>query len=93
MSALIDRYWEQYASKKKSQDREKAVLEGIRVELGDLFVREAGGASIQRWYQGLSEQKGLSAGTAVRHFNVMHHMMEKCRHDLEQGNRHRPEFG
>jgi hypothetical protein len=30
MSDLIDRYWDQYASKKKSQDREKAVLEGIR---------------------------------------------------------------
>jgi integrase len=78
MSALIDRYWEQYASKKKSQDREKAVLEGIRGQLGDLFVREVDGASIQRWYQGLTEAKGLSAGTAVRHFNVMHHMMEKA---------------
>ena len=78
MSALIDRYWEQYASKKKSQDREKAVLEGIRGELGDLFVREVDGASIQSWYQSLSEAKGLSAGTAVRHFNVMHHMMEKA---------------
>ncbi len=78
MSALIDRYWEQYASKKKSQDREKAVLEGIRGELGDLFVREVDGASIQRWYQGLSEARGLSAGTAVRHFNVIHHMMEKA---------------
>jgi len=78
MSALIDRYWEQYASKKKSQDREKAVLEGIRGELGDQFVREVDGASIQRWYQGLSEAKGLSAGTAVRHFNVMHHMIEKA---------------
>src|SRR5216684_100178 len=40
MSALIDRYWEQYASKKKSQDREKSVLEGIRAELGKSFVRE-----------------------------------------------------
>jgi integrase len=78
MSALIDRYWEQYASKKKSQDREKAVLEGIRGQLGDLFVREVDGASIQSWYQGLTEAKGLSAGTAVRHFNVMHHMMEKA---------------
>src|SRR5215831_13016241 len=39
MSALIDRYWEQYGSKKKSQDREKSVLEGIREELGQLFVR------------------------------------------------------
>ena len=44
MSALIDRYWEQYAIKEKSQDREKAVLEGIRGELGDLFVREVDGA-------------------------------------------------
>jgi hypothetical protein len=26
----------------------------------------------------LTEQKGLSAGTAVRHFNVVHHMMEKA---------------
>lgn len=39
MSALIDRYWEQYASKKKSQDREKAILEGIRGETGGRFVR------------------------------------------------------
>ena len=30
MSDLIDRYWEQYGSRKKSQDREKSVLEGIR---------------------------------------------------------------
>jgi hypothetical protein len=27
---------------------------------------------------GLTEEKGLSAGTAVRHTNVMHHMMEKA---------------
>jgi hypothetical protein len=33
---------------------------------------------MQSWYQGLTEAKGLSAGTAVRHFNVMHHMMEKA---------------
>ena len=38
MSALIDRYWEQYASKRKPQDREKSVLDGIRAELDDLFV-------------------------------------------------------
>jgi hypothetical protein len=34
MSALIDRYRGQYASKKKSQDREKAILEGIRANSG-----------------------------------------------------------
>ncbi|MBZ5623137.1 MAG: site-specific integrase [Acidobacteriia bacterium] len=78
MSGLIDRYWEQYASKKKSQDREKSILEGIRDELGQLFVREVDGAGVQSWYQGLTETKGLSAGTAVRHFNVMHHMMAKA---------------
>jgi integrase len=78
MSALIDRYWKQYASKKKSQDREKAVLEGIRGELGSRFVREADGESMQCWYQGLTAAKGLSPGTAVRHYNVMHHMMKKA---------------
>jgi len=46
--------------------------------LGQLFVREVDGASVQGWYQGLTETKGLSAGTAVRHFNVMHHMMAKA---------------
>ena len=33
MSALIDRYWEQYGIKKKSQDREKSVLEGVQGEM------------------------------------------------------------
>jgi integrase len=78
MSGLIDRYWEQYGSKKRSRDREKSVLEGIRDELGQLFVREVDGAGVQGWYQGLTEAKGLSPGTAVRHFNVMHHMMQKA---------------
>src|SRR5688500_7677132 len=78
MSALIDRYWEQYGCKKKSSDREKSVLEGVRKELGNLFVREVDGSAIDRWYQNLGEGKGLSPGTAVRHFNVMHHMMGKA---------------
>ena len=79
MSALIDWYWTQYASKKKSQDREKSILEGIREELGKLFVRElADGIAIDRWYRGLTAEKELSPGTAVRHFNVMHHMMAKA---------------
>jgi integrase len=46
--------------------------------MGDLFVREVDGAAVQRWYSGLTDRKGLSEGTAVRHFNVMHHMMEKA---------------
>jgi integrase len=78
MSALIDRYWEQYGSKKKSQDREKSVLDGIRDQLGNRFVREVDGVAVDRWYQDLTAVKGLSPGTAVRHFNVMHHMMEKA---------------
>jgi integrase len=77
MTALIDRYKDEYGSKKKSSDRESSVLEGIREELGSMFVREVDGRAVDRWYQGLTE-RGLSAGTAVRHFNVMHHMMEKA---------------
>ena len=71
MSVLIDRYWEHYGSKKKSSDREKSILEGIRKELGSLFVREVDESAIDCWYRGLQEVKSLSPGTAVRHFNVM----------------------
>jgi len=78
MTALIKRYREQYATKKKSYDREKSVLDGIQQELGTLFVREVDGSAVQRWYEGLTGKKKLSAGTAVRHFNVMHHMMAKA---------------
>jgi integrase len=78
MSALIARYWEQHASKKKSQDREKSILEGIREKLGSRFVREVDGTAVDRWYQDLTMMKGLSQGTAARHFNVMHHMMGKA---------------
>ena len=34
MDDLIDRYWEQYGVKKKSADREKSIVEGIRSMLG-----------------------------------------------------------
>lgn len=78
MSALIDRYWEQYGSKKRSAEREKSITEGIRNELGKLFVREVDGIAVSRWYSNLTSARGLSEGTAVRHFNVMHHMMEKA---------------
>ncbi|HEY4360068.1 MAG TPA: site-specific integrase [Bryobacteraceae bacterium] len=54
------------------------MLDGIQDELGSLFVREVDGSAVQRWYQGLTGKKNLSAGTAVRHFNVMHHMMAKA---------------
>jgi integrase len=77
MSALIDRYRDEYASRKKSYDREKSILERIRMELGNHFVREVEGPAVGRWYRGLTDG-GLSAGTAVRHFSVMHHMMKKA---------------
>ena len=78
MSALIDRYWSQYGIKKRSADREKSILEGIRSELGKTFVREVDGNAVSRWYENLTAVHELSPGTAVRHFNVMHHMMKKA---------------
>src|SRR6266481_3551625 len=78
MTALLDRYWDEYGTKKKSSDREHSVLEGIREELGSLFVREVDGRAVDRWYQSLTAKRALSPGTAVRHFNVMHHMMGKA---------------
>ncbi len=78
MSALIDRYWDHYGIKKRSADRERSIVEGIRDEMGSSFVREVNGIFVSRWYEGLTAKRGLSPGTAVRHFNVMHHMMEKA---------------
>src|ERR1700730_13827133 len=78
MSALVERYTKEYADKKKSHDREKSVLAGITETLGHLFVREVDGSAVSRWYGDLVTVKELSAGTAVRHFNVMHHMMGKA---------------
>jgi integrase len=76
MQALIDRYREEYGSKKRSADRERSILEGISREFKGMFVREVDGPAIDRWHQSLIESK--SEGTAVRHFNVMHHMMGKA---------------
>src|SRR5580658_5110962 len=78
MTALIQRYREVYATKKKSYDRETSLLDGIQQELGTLFVREVDGPAVERWRQSLIGNKKLSAGTAERHFNVMHHMMAKA---------------
>ncbi len=78
MSALLDRYEQQYARKKKSYDREKSILAGIRQALGNRFVREVDGAAVQCWYLNLSEEKSLAASTAVRHFNVMHHLLGRA---------------
>jgi hypothetical protein len=78
MTELIDRYWTHYGSKKASVDREKSIVEGIRSELGRRFVREVDGIAVQRWYERLTGVRGLADNTVVRHFNVMHHMMEKA---------------
>ncbi len=78
MSELIDHYWTHYGSRKASADREKSIVEGIRSELGRMFVREVDGVAVQRWYENLTGVRELADNTAVRHFNVMHHMMEKA---------------
>ncbi len=56
MSALIDRYWEQHGSKKKSHDREKGILKGIREELGG---RLSGRWTVLRWISGIETSQGL----------------------------------
>lgn len=53
-------------------------MEGIRSELGRLFVREVDGMAVQSWYENLTDVRGLAPNTAVRHFHVMRHMMEKA---------------
>ncbi|MDE3179711.1 MAG: site-specific integrase [Acidobacteriota bacterium] len=78
MATLVDRYWDEYGSRKKSHDRERAIVQGIRDALGQFFVREVDGTAIDRWYRSLTDEQGLAPGTAVRHFTVMHHMMKKA---------------
>ena len=65
-------------ARRNQQDREKSILEGIRKELGNLFVREVDGIAVDGWYRESHGRARAFAGTAVRHFNVMHHMMEKA---------------
>lgn len=78
MDDLIDKYWTHYGQRKKSADREKSIVEGIRAELGDLFVREVDAMAIQEWYDNLTDVRELAVNTAERHFHVMHHMMKKA---------------
>lgn len=75
---LIDLYWKQYGIKKKSADREKSIVEGIRTQLGRMFVREVDGMAVQEWYDNLTDIRELAVNTAERHFHVMHHMMRKA---------------
>ena len=78
MTVLLERYWKHYGHKKRSADRERSIIEGIRSELGHLFVREVDGYAVACWYENLMSVRDLAPGTAVRHFNVMHHMMAKA---------------
>jgi integrase len=41
-----------------------------------MFVRNVDGTPIQRWCDNLTGKRGLTENTAVRHFNVMHHLMK-----------------
>src|SRR5262249_7781502 len=50
LAALVDRYSNEYGSKKRSFDREKSILTGIQEDLGQVFVRELDGNAIARWY-------------------------------------------
>ena len=54
VSSLVDLYWKHYGSKKRSADRERSITEGIRNELGKLFVREVDGVAVSRWYANLT---------------------------------------
>ena len=78
MAALIDRYEEQYAAKKNSYSREKSILGGIRRSFGRSFVHEIDVRAVERWYHDLTAVRGLSAGTALRHFNVLHHLLSRA---------------
>ena len=78
MNDLLDLYWKQYGIKKKSADREKSIVEGIRSHLGRMFVREVDGMAVQEWYDNLTDVRELAVNTAERHFHVMHHMMRKA---------------
>ncbi len=78
MTSLLDLYEREYAVGKKSYDRERAVLNGIRQEFRGKFVREIDAAAIKRWYDSLINPRGLKEGTALRHFTVMRHMMGKA---------------
>ena len=78
MSALLERYEQQYARKKRSYDREKSILEGVRQAFRGGFVSEIDGAAVERWYHDLTVMRGLSASTALRHFNVLHHLLGRA---------------
>lgn len=65
-------------SKKASADRENPSWRGIRVELGRMFVREVDGIGPPSSMRTSLWKRSLAENTAVRHFNVMHHMMKKA---------------
>ncbi len=50
MDDLTDRYREKYGVKKKSADREKSIVEGVRSMLGRMSVHEVDGMAVQERY-------------------------------------------
>ena len=43
-----------------------------------MFVREVDGIDVQRCSENLTGKRSLAENTAVRHVNVIHHMMKKA---------------
>ena len=75
LKVTMDTYVQAVSDEKRNAQSKvvKMLLPGIRKR-----VREVDGDSVARWYENLTTVRELSPGTAVRHFNVMHHMMKKA---------------
>ncbi len=54
MTVLIDRYWSEYSQRQNRGEREKSIVEGIRMEMGRLFVQEVDGVAMRKWYANLT---------------------------------------
>jgi hypothetical protein len=60
------------------QHIEKEVIHMSAVTVAKPWVAGGRTKSLTHWYENLTTVRELSPGTAVRHFNVMHHMMKKA---------------
>ena len=56
----------------------QVALGAIVKRVGTAALEVDDGIAVQRWYENLTGVRGVADNTAVRHFNVMHHMMEKA---------------
>jgi len=87
MSALIDRYWQVYGNKKKSHTRGKSVLDGIRNELGQKFVREGGWGRDHAVVRELDRETGTFGGDGCPAFQRHAPHDGESRGDLVQRDR------